>query len=144
MNEERKRILNMLATSKITAEEAEQLLDALGIDPGRADSVVLTAPPTRKVKYLRVTVDAPQGNNGNAEKVNIRVPIQLLRAGMKFTTLIPKDAQGQIDNALHEKGIQFNLSEMTPEAIDELITSLGELTIDVDDSDGSRVRVFCE
>lgn len=144
MSEERKRILNMLATGKISAVEAEQLLDALGIGPTSAGSAVMTALPARKIKYLRITVDAPQGDNGNPEKVNVRVPIQLLRAGMKFTTLIPKDAQGQIDNALHEKGIQFNLSEMTPEVIDEFITSLGELTIDVDDSDGSHVRVFCE
>ncbi len=144
MSEERKRILNMLAGGKISADEAEQLLDALGGGAAAVGTAVITAPAVKGLpKYLRVTVDAPNGGDG-PEKVNVRVPIQLLRAGMKFAALIPQSAQGQIDQALHEKGIQFNLADMSPQMVDELITSLSELTVDVDSSDGSRVRVYCE
>lgn len=142
MSEERTRILTMLAAGKITAVEAEQLLDALGCGMETADK---PAPAKRAPKYLRVTVDTPEGQDGgNPEKVNIRVPIQLLRAGMKFATLIPQQAQAQIDQALHDKGLQFNLKDLTPEMIDNLIADLGELVIDANDSKGSKVRVYCE
>lgn len=144
MGEERKRVLNMLAAGKITVEDAEQLLNALNQQTTQATTTTATAMKSAP-KYLHVTVDAPNKlQGGEAEKVNVRIPLQLMRAGMKFASLIPQSAQGQVNQALHDKGIQFNLTDMTPEMVDELITSLSELTVEVDDSDGSHVRVFCE
>ena len=77
MSEERKRILNMLAQNKITAEDAEALLDAMSPAPatgatdggGRRD-----ADP----KYLRVLVEDVE--DGHTGKVNVRVPFQLIAA----------------------------------------------------------------
>jgi hypothetical protein len=138
MSEDRRRILEMLAQGKITAEEAEGLLDAVGAAPGGQ----VGASPMAKAKprYLRVVVD------DDGDRVNIRVPLQLLRAGVKLKGLIPSDAQAKVNTALNEKGIQFDLADLSPETLDELIDSLGELTVDVEEagSAGAKVRVFCE
>lgn len=143
MSEERKRILNMVAEGKITAEEAEQLLDAMGNESAQTTEAIPVM--KRAPKYLHVTVDAFNcRGKSDADTINVRVPIQLLRAGMRFAALIPKSAQGCVSQALHDKGIQFNLADMTPKVVDELITSLEEVSIDVGDGLGSRVRVFCE
>ena len=83
-------------------------------------------------------------------KVNIRVPIQLLRAGVRLTGLIPPQARDHVNRALHERGIPFDLSQIKPDNLAELIDQLNELTIDVDVNGRGRgdekvkVRVFCE
>ena len=70
------------------------------------------APPESSVaaksraKYLRVQVDAEDGSgnsgkgNGRHEgptKVNVRVPMQLLRAGVKLASLIPAQRASGVD-----------------------------------------------
>ena len=87
MSEERKRVLQMLAESKITAEEADRLLGAM--DGGAAPASTTTLPAPKKARYLRVLVDAEDPAQGPV-KVNVRVPMQLLRAGVRLTALIPR------------------------------------------------------
>ena len=89
MNEQRKDILDMLAEGKITAEEAEQLIAALERDQAPA-ATSLDVRPKGKAKYLRVVVDAV--DNGEPSRVNVRVPLQLLRAGVRLAALIPPQA----------------------------------------------------
>ena len=146
MSENRKRILDMLDAKKITVDEAMKLLDAVE----RTDaSSPETKPARRNIKYLRVLVDSPHGfkdEHGNRSegpaKVNVRVPVALIRAGMKFTALIPKEASDQIDAKLKEKGVSFNIRNIKDEDIEELIQALSELEVDVDG--GDKVRVFAE
>jgi len=88
MNEDRKRILNMLAEGKITAEEAERLIAALEGVPVGALPGFLQGSAKRSPKFLRVEVDA-RGDEGGPTKVNIRVPMTLLRAGVRLSALIP-------------------------------------------------------
>ena len=84
-------------------------------------------------KYLRVLV-----NSSDGDEVNIRVPLQLVRAGLKLSTVLPNDAKEKIT----EKGIDLSkLGELEGEA---LIEALRELSVDVDSSDGDVVRIFCE
>ncbi|MEK8105747.1 hypothetical protein NKG94_12490 [Micromonospora sp. M12] len=40
------------------------------------------------MKYLRVLVDAT--DNGEPSRVNVRVPLQLLRAGVRLAALVPR------------------------------------------------------
>jgi hypothetical protein len=75
--------------------------------------------------------------------VNVRVPVSLIRAGMKFTSLIPSDVANQVEGALREKGINFNLKNLKDEDIDELIDALRELEVDIDGGEG-KVRVYAE
>lgn len=140
MSEDRKRILNMVAEGKISVAEAEQLLDALN-DRACQDNIAGTGARgegSRKAKYLRVIVQ--DGEN----RVNIRVPMQLLRAGVKLGNFIPDVAGERIGDVLREKGINVDLGEMKGQAIEDLIAQVGDLAVDVEGEGGETVRIFCE
>jgi len=163
MNENRRQILNMLAANKITAEEAERLLAALESGPESASAAgSATAasanstgngskPEAPKVhaKYLRVLVEAAAGGDGKKgpTSVNIRVPVQLLRAGVRLASLIPAQAHQHLDEALSQHGVPLTLSQIKPENLEELIDHLGDLTIDVaakENHSDVKVKVFSE
>jgi len=139
MTEERKKILEMLSEKKISVEEAEKLLNALGAP----DAVSAESPGGAKFpwKYLRVVVEPGPGSE-HGDKVNIRVPMKLIRAGLKWAALIPKHAQGDVNKALHDKGIDFDFTKIKPEDLEDILSNLDELVVDVDGRD--KVRVFCE
>ena len=143
MNEHRRKILDMLAEGKISADEAERLLAALEKSPSPESS---TPVPPRNLKYLRVVVDAGEGVVGDtATKVNIRVPLQLLRAGVRLAGLIPNEARTHVNEALREKGIAFDIAQLKPENLEELIAQLNDLSVDIDHAKGqARVKIFCE
>jgi hypothetical protein len=138
MNEERKKILEMVANGKITVEEAERLLTALSEE---TDSNEPSNSLHRKPKYLRVVVE-PKSKSQNGERVNIRVPINLIRAGLKWASFIPKHSQSKVDEALKEKGLNIDFSNLTEHDLSELIENLNDLQVDVDGDE--TVRVFCE
>ena len=155
MNENRRQILKMLAEGKITADEAERLLAALGLEttstagenndaPGHAGG---TATKTRP-KYLRVLVEADEDMTGlkGPTTVNVRVPMQLLRAGVRLAALIPAQAHDQFDQALSQHGVPITLSQIKPENLEELIDQLDDLRVDVEGKGGNKtkVRVYCE
>jgi hypothetical protein len=138
MSEDRKRILDLLAEGKINADEAERLISALaGSGPGAQPD----AAPRRTAKYLRVIVNANE--DGHPTKVNIRVPMQLLRAGVRLGGLIPNHAREQVNEALRDQGIDIDISKIKPENLEELIEQLHDFSVDVDDGN-ANVRVFCE
>jgi hypothetical protein len=142
MNPDRRSVLQMLADGKINADEAERLLSALDRNgapaPAAAPAPGHNAPP----KYLRVTVDAIDPDEGQT-KVNVRVPMALLRAGVRLTSLIPPAAREQVNLELAKNGVPFDIAQLKPENLDELISHLNDLTVDVDARD-ARVRVYCE
>lgn len=155
MNENRRQILEMLAAGKITAEEAERLIVALEKEPPAAADAGAAAGSKPRPKYLRVVVEDESGSSSIASgisggsgsrgptKVNVRVPMQLLRAGVKLAALIPPQAQARVNDALHNQGMTIDLSQLKPENLEELVDQLSDLTVDVDDSN-AKVRVFCE
>jgi hypothetical protein len=90
MSEQRRQILEMPAEGKITADEAERLTGALERERPEPLPGVASRPKSRP-KYLRVVVNATDDPGGDgASRVNIRVPLQLLRAGVRLTSLIPR------------------------------------------------------
>lgn len=140
MNEDRKRILTMLAEGRINAEEAGRLLDALTDSPSSS-----RLPPPRSnggPRYFRVEVDANDASEGHT-KVNVRVPMQLLRAGVRLSALIPPRARDEVNAAMAREGIPFDINQLKPENLEDLIEHLGDFTVDVDD-DRAKVRVYCE
>jgi hypothetical protein len=140
MNEERRRILAMLAEHKITTQEAEALLDAMAPGASAVSSTALA--PGAMPKYLRVLVEDHE--NGHTGKVNVRVPFNLIRAGVRLAALIPAAAHGPVNKALKEHGIDFDISKLKPEELEDLVQHLTELTVDVEGAHGEKVRVFCE
>ena len=140
MNEQRKEILDMLAEGKFTAGEAEQLIAALERD--RPPAVPgLDARPRGKAKYLRVMVDTLE--DGEPGRVNVRVPLQLLRAGVRLAALIPVQALDRASAELNKSGVPFDLTQLKPEQLEELVEHLDEVIVEVDQPD-AKVRVFCE
>ncbi|HKD49019.1 MAG TPA: hypothetical protein VKB67_15135 [Rhizomicrobium sp.] len=133
MNDSRRQILDMLAQGKITADEAERLLAAVERSPAQEGETV---------KYLRVLVDANDEHEGPT-KVNVRVPMQLLRAGVRLTGIIPARARDQVNDALRKEGIPFDINNLTPQNLEEMVEHLRDLTVDVD-NEHAKVRVFCE
>ncbi|BCJ76854.1 hypothetical protein CS0771_63980 [Catellatospora sp. IY07-71] len=141
MNEQRRQILQMLADGKITAEEAERLIDAVqreGADPVSGGA----ARPKSRPKYLRVVVNATDLVEGPS-RINVRVPLQLLRAGVRLTSLIPPQALHQVNTELHRSGVPIDLTQLKPQQLEELVEHLDDISVDIDSADG-KVQVFCE
>jgi hypothetical protein len=81
---------------------------------------------------------------GDEDKVNVRVPFQLIRAGMRLAALIPAAAHGPVNRALQEHGIDVDISKLKPEDLEDLVEHLRDLAVDVENTRGEKVRVFCE
>lgn len=143
MSEEKRKILEMLAEGKISVEEAEKLLAAISTSESeRKESPSSSKESTRtRLKYLRIFVE-PGSEQGKGERVNIRIPLNLIRAGLKWASFMPKDVHKKVDEALKDKGIDIDLSQMTPDNIEELIEHLNDLTVEVEGKE--KVRIFCE
>jgi Asp-tRNA(Asn)/Glu-tRNA(Gln) amidotransferase B subunit len=150
MSEDRARILNMLAEGKINAEEAERLLDALDsrtaaqpVADAVASAPFIKGDPTPVInalpKFLYVRVDGEAG-----EKVNVKVPLALVRSGLKLTSLIPPQAMNEINEQMAKNGISIDFNNFKPEDIDELVEALREMEVSVDGSRGEKVRVYAE
>jgi hypothetical protein len=139
MTEERRKILEMLAERKITVADAERLLAAVD-EPDRAESESLPAGKT-SCKYLRIQVDPAPGSESR-DKVNIRVPMKLIRAGLKFAAFIPQGAHGKVNAALKEKGLDVDLAKITPQDLEDIVSNLDDMTVEVEGKD--KVRIFCE
>ena len=100
MTENKKKILEMLAQNKISTDDAFRLLNVIesGESGGESTSKAETT-GKEKAKYLRVTVlpDSENEHSGNVDRVNVRVPMSLIRAGIKLTSLIPPEARDKVN-----------------------------------------------
>jgi len=146
MADNQKRILEMLADKKISVDEAQRLL-ALVESPDDPGARVPAAPSERgqSAKYLRVVVQpgSEAAASPDAERVNIRVPMNLIRAGMKLTALIPPQAASKVNEALKEKGVEFDLRNLKAEDLEEVVDALSDLEVDVE-SGKEKVRIYVE
>src|SRR5262245_55107564 len=123
----------MLSEGKINADEAERLISAL-----ERDHVDTSSPPVEprrkpRPKYLRVVVEDLSSDEPG--RVNVRVPIQLLRAGVRLASLVPPQALSQANDELRRSGVPIDLTQLKPEHIEELIDHLDEMTVDVEQPD---------
>lgn len=129
-NEERLKILSMLQDGVINAEEAARLLQSLSDDntdsksgPTRSHE---NADMPRSGKYFRVRVtDTDSGKT----RVNIRLPIGLVGAGLKMGMKFSPEIEGIDANVLQEF-----LSN----------GAIGQIVDVFDDEDGEHVEVFIE
>jgi hypothetical protein len=135
MSEETRQVLEMLAQGKINVQEAEQLLQAVK-SPQDVSSDKKVEP-----RYFRILVNKPAREGKKAEAVNIRVPMTVVRGGLRLGALLPSmlgKKTIQLDN-----GMELDLSKITYTDLEALIKDIGELTVDVDGGD-AQVRIRCE
>lgn len=142
MTENRRQILDMLAQGKINVDEAERLISLVDRpssgEPGAAEQSGTRRPAP---KYLRVV--AGDGSSEEAERVNIRVPMALIRAGVKLASLIPSNVTTKVNEELQRKGVRMDLGNLKGEDVEQFIDAIAKLEVDVQDGK-QKVRIFVE
>ena len=143
MSDETRRVLDMLAQNKITVEEADQLLRAIG-GPSRPEAAPKTdADTARKPRFIRIAVHKSANGRDTNKDVNIRVPLAIVRSGMRLGAILPGIVGEKVTAHLRERGLDVDLSKLDPAMIESLLTELGDVAIDVD-SNEAQVRISCE
>jgi len=146
MSDNQKRILQMLAEGKISVEEATRLLSLVSTESGSTvNQTSFNSESKHSLKYLYVQVEPKEGHQKDAEhsRVNIRIPIGLIRAGIKLKALIPPQVADDVNRAIKDKGFNFDIREIKDEYLEELINALGDTEINVD-SQEATVRIHAE
>jgi hypothetical protein len=170
MSEESRRVLDLLAQGKITVDEADRLLAAIGSAPAGSagagaeaaekGAATGTAPSP---KYLRITITRNRNGSGEGEparrsrmwpgytsghnrEVTIRVPVALVRNGMRLGAMIPGLAGGDVQARLRERGVDVDLSRIDADTIDKLVREFGEMNIDIvkEHGDKAQIRITSE
>lgn len=137
MSEETLRILEMVKSGKISPEEGEKLLGAIG------EGGEVKKPAVGKRSMLRVRVDVKDPREEERAKVTVNVPLALAKKAAGLLSLIPKDAKAElIDNGIDLDAI--NLKELIElfedgELNEELVN-----VVTGDDEKGATVRVYVD
>ena len=138
MSLETRKVLDMLSEGKITAADAEKLLEKLDspTNPSAQTEAAEADAATKNVRYLRIQVEEP-----GKKPVNIRMPLAFARAGMSLVGMLPVG----LSDKLKERGIDLEKFRIhTGFGKDDNVEVLKELNLDVDKGDGKKVRIFCE
>lgn len=137
MNEEKKKILEMIQEGKISASEGLELLQALEETEEKANQGQRVGSPAAK-RFLRVRVYA-----ANSTKVNVNIPLGLLRVASKFAGVGMKFIPEEARQEMAKKGIdltQIDVGELL-QAIEQGLTDEKLVDVDVDDPLEGKVRV---
>ena len=92
MNEETLRVLEMVKSGKITPEEGEKLISAMGQNdetPKKAGGA--------KHTMLRIRVDADDPDKNEQVKVNVNVPLAIAKKAAGLLSLVPKEAKTELE-----------------------------------------------
>ena len=142
MSDDIRRVLDLLAQGKITVEEAEQLLQALKEQPRTEGAPKAEATSSATRRFIRIRVTKP-GTHGRDDKdVSIRVPMSVVRGGLRLGTMIP-GFHASMNARLRERGVDIDLSKIDPATIESLLAEMGEFNIDVKPT-GEQVRITYE
>lgn len=123
---ERLKILKMVQDGKISAEEGIELLDMLTDKPKGKVSAEAVEAPRQMAQWFRVVVT---DTNTGKTRVNVRLPISLVNAGMKMGAKFSPQVEGLDQNALAD----FIRNGMIGKVVDVY-----------DEEDGEHVEVFLE
>ena len=142
MGDSQKRILDLLAEKKISVDEAQRLLSLTEPDKDTGTrGPEESAGPGGKPKYFRILMQ-PEAGSGK-DNVNVRIPMTLIHAGIKLTALIPDQASDEINEALREKGVDFDVRNLKPEDFEELVAALTDLEVDIKGGK-EKVHIYVE
>jgi hypothetical protein len=133
MSEETRKVLEMVSNGKITVLEAEQLLTAVNVASQNEEK---KAEP----RYFRILVNKPARDGEKGENVNIKVPMTVVRGGLRLSSIFPGilgKKKIQMDD-----GTELDLSKIHYADLEAMIKDIGELTVEVDGN--TQVRIRCE
>lgn len=131
--EEKLRILKMVEEGTISAEQAKDLLEALGEsesvqEPAWEAPAVRTDVPYED-RMFRVIVDSADG-----DKVRVQFPIKAVKAILKVTGKLPIQVSGDMEGVDVEALTEAVIQCLDSESIGDIVT--------VESADGDNVRVF--
>ena len=138
MNEEKLSILRMVKEGKITPEEGVELLEALKELPEEERAIAKKGKP----RFLRILV---REEDEKKTKVNVSVPLSLVKWGLKFGPQMGKSGGMKFGPVnLGSSGLS---EEANREILDEITSAIdsGEVgkIVEVDEKD-SHVEIYFE
>ncbi|MBT3755516.1 MAG: hypothetical protein HOG24_04485 [Candidatus Cloacimonetes bacterium] len=127
--EEKKRIINLVAEGKISAEDAARLLEALNPKPAK----------TKLGRKLRILITQ---EGSEKPKLNISIPVKLAQLGVKF---IPRNANFDA----HLESSNFDFSSINWKEIMDMVSSgevgdLFNMEVEEDDKPPTTIRIYVE
>ncbi len=150
MSDDTRRILDLLAQGKISVDDAHRLIAAVAASSAPTASATAVSQSSGmnndapvKPRYLKIAVHKAATDQRGEKDVNIRVPIAMVRGGMRLGAIIPGFGGERMQARLREQGIDVDWSKLDPAAIEAMLKDLGEMNIDID-SGKAQVRITCE
>jgi hypothetical protein len=151
MSAETKKVLEMLAAGKISAEDAERLLDKLsgtaagtkaepgsvptaGVGPsstGAAATGNAAEPP--RPRFIRIEIDRP-----GREGINVRVPLSSMRGGRHWMAFLPI----RLADKFHEYGLDFGCLDTMNEQ--DFRKAMEQMNVDIEGRSGKHVHIYAE
>src|SRR4051794_30424703 len=138
MTDEMRPVLDLLSQHKITVDEAEQLLRALGAPEPAADASAGPRTERANPRWVRIQIDKQPKEGRESKQVNIRVPIAVVRGGMRLGTIIATFAGEKAAQRMKARGIDLDLakingdfSSMNGAEFDAFLKSLDDVNIEV-------------
>ncbi len=146
-----RRVLDMLAQGKITVDEADRLLKALNAPEASASDADAQPGDPSRARWVRINIHKVSDENRHQPKdVNIRVPISVVKGGMRLGAIIATFAGEKAALRMKRRGIDLDLpkinddlSKMNGPEFEAFLKSLDDVNIEVDDGK-SQVRITCE
>lgn len=132
MKEEIRKVLEMVEQGKISSAQAGELLEAMGLEDDAAPEVPVRK--TEQKRLLKISI-----NSADGDKVDVKVPISLLQAGMGIGKNFAASA-GQDNPAM--KDLDWDQLMIAVNQMVEDGTS-GEI-VTVDSADGDHVKIWLE
>ena len=149
--DETRRVLDLLALGKITVDEADRLLKALNTDGHEESAPEGEASSRPAARWIRINISKPANDASHKPKnVNIRVPIGIVKGGMRLGAIIGTFAGEKAARRMKAEGhdidlarISSDLSKMNGPEFDEFMKSLNDTDIEIDDGKAT-VRITAE
>jgi len=136
MSEETKKVLEMVAEGKISASDAERILEKLAGTTQTAGAQKQAEPAeasAKKPRFLRIVVDKP-----GQEQVNVRMPLSFTRTGRSLLAVLPP----RVGEKLSELGIDL-AALGSSNCCEDWAKAIENADINVEKGD-RKVRIFCE
>ena len=127
-------------------DDADQLLKALGASSLESESASTESAGKQSARWIRVTVDKAARDGKPAKQVSIRVPMALVRGGVRLGTIFPGFARkdgDKVSQHLRDHGVDVDWSKIDLSQLDAVLQNLDETTIDVDKG-RAQVRISYE
>src|SRR5262249_2250050 len=107
-----RRGLELVAQGKITPTEAAELLNAMKDQTQDASTTAQDRNGSGAPRYLRIFVHKMARAGQREQDVNVRVPLSIVRGGLRLGAIIPGYARERMRATLRERGVDIDLTRI--------------------------------